>query len=224
MTTATIRTRIEQIGIVPAIRFSSAEDALFAIEALSDSGIPIAEVTMTTPGAIELISELARTKPELIIGGGSVIDLATTRRCLEAGAKFLTSPGLDIEVVEFAVKHNVVVFPGALIPTDIMAAWKAGSDFVKVYPCSLLGGASYIRTLKSPFPHIPLIASGGVTQGNAADYILAGAIGLGIGRELINPEAVQRRELDWIRELAGRFLQIVKDARDQRAPGKNGKV
>jgi len=216
MNKETIRSRIEQIGIVPAIRLSSAEDAVFAVEAVSESGIPIAEVTMTTPGAIDVISGLARTKPDLIVGAGTVIDIETARRCLDAGAKFLTSPGLDIEVVEFAVKHDVVVFPGALIPTDIMAAWKAGSDFVKVFPCALLGGASYIRTLKISFPHMRLIASGGVTQGNAADFILAGAAGLGIGRDLINPEAIQRRELDWIRELAGRFLQILQDARSKR--------
>jgi 2-dehydro-3-deoxyphosphogluconate aldolase / (4S)-4-hydroxy-2-oxoglutarate aldolase len=217
MNKETIRARIEEIGIVPAIRLSSPEDALFAVEAASESGIPIAEVTMTTPGAIEVIAALARNKPELIVGAGTVIDLETARRCLDAGAKFLTSPGLDIEVVEFAVKHNVVVFPGALIPTDIMAAWKAGADFVKVFPCSLLGGPNYIRTLKSPFPNIPLIASGGVTQGNAADFILAGAAGVGIGRDLINPEAVHRRQVDWIRELAGRFLQIVSEARCQKA-------
>jgi 2-dehydro-3-deoxyphosphogluconate aldolase/(4S)-4-hydroxy-2-oxoglutarate aldolase len=215
MNKETIRSRIEQIGIVPAIRLSSAEDALFAVEALAESGIPIAEVTMTTPGAINVISGLARNQPELIVGAGTIIDLEMARRCLDAGAKFLTSPGLDIEVVEFAVKNNVVVFPGALIPTDIMAAWKAGADFVKVFPCALLGGANYIRTLKSPFPHISFIASGGVTQGNAADFIQAGASAVGIGRDLINPEAVHRREVDWIRELAGRFLQIVSEARSQ---------
>src|ERR1022692_4112622 len=132
---------------------------------------------------------------------------------------FLSSPGIDLEVVEFAVKQNVVVIPGALTPSEIMAAWKAGSDFVKVFPCSVLGGASYIRALKSPFPNIPLIVSGGVTQTNTADFILAGAAAVGIGRDLISPEAVKRRELDWIRELAGRFLQIVKRARSQRAAG-----
>lgn len=215
MNKETIRNRIEEIGIVPAIRLSSAEDALFAIDAVSESGIPIAEVTMTTPGAIEVISGLARNKPELIVGAGTVIDIKTAHRCLDAGAKFLTSPGLDIEVVEFAVKYNVVVFPGALIPTDIMAAWKAGADFVKVFPCSLLGGPNYIRTLKSPFPHIPFIASGGVTQENTADFIQAGVVGVGIGRDLINPEAVRRRQVDWIRELASRFLQIVSEARSQ---------
>jgi 2-dehydro-3-deoxyphosphogluconate aldolase / (4S)-4-hydroxy-2-oxoglutarate aldolase len=217
MAKETIRARIEQIGIVPAIRLSSAEDALFAVEAVSQSGIPIAEVTITTPGALQSISALARDKPELIVGAGSIIDIEMARRCLDAGAKFLTTPGLDVEVVEFAVKHDVVVFPGALIPTDIMAAWKAGADFVKVFPCSVLGGATYIRTLKSPFPDIPLIASGGVTQETAADFILAGAVGVGVGRDLINPEAVHRREVDWIRELAGRFLQIVSEARSKKA-------
>jgi 2-dehydro-3-deoxyphosphogluconate aldolase / (4S)-4-hydroxy-2-oxoglutarate aldolase len=212
-----VRARIEEIGIVPAIRLPSAEDALFAAKAVADSGIPIAEVTMTVPGAIEVISELARDRPELIVGAGTITDAETARRCLAAGAMFLTSPGLDLQVVNFALNHYVVVFPGALTPSEIMAAWKAGSDFVKVFPCSRLGGASYIHALKSPFPHIPLIASGGVTQGNTADFILAGAAAVGIGRDLINPEAVRRRELDWIRELAGRFLQIVKRARSQKA-------
>ena len=130
---------------------------------------------------------------------------------------FLSSPGIDLEVVEFAVKQNVVVFPGALTPSEIMAAWKAGSDFIKVFPCSRLGGAGYIGSLKSPFPKIPLIAAGGVTHGNIADFIMAGAAAVGIGRDLINREAVRRRELDWIRELTGRFLQIVKRARSQKA-------
>jgi 2-dehydro-3-deoxyphosphogluconate aldolase/(4S)-4-hydroxy-2-oxoglutarate aldolase len=217
MNKETVRARIEEFGIVPAIRLSSAEDALFAVKAVADSGIPIAEVTMTIPGAIEVISEIARDRPELIVGAGTITDTETARRCLDAGAMFLTSPGLDIRVVRFAVKRNVVVFPGALTPSEIMTAWKAGSDFVKVFPCSRLGGAGYIKALKSPFPHIPLIASGGVTHGNVADFILAGAVGVGIGRDLINPEAVRRRELDWIRELAGRFLQIVKRARSLKA-------
>jgi 2-dehydro-3-deoxyphosphogluconate aldolase/(4S)-4-hydroxy-2-oxoglutarate aldolase len=217
MNRETIRTRIEQIGIIPAIRLSSAEDALFAVKAIADSGIPIAEVTMTVPGAIDVISELARDHPELIVGAGTVFDVETAHRCLDAGAKFLTSTGLDIQIVEFALKHDVVVLPGALTPTEIMAAWKAGSDFVKVFPCSLLGGPTYIKALKFPFPDMRLIASGGVTQRNTADFILAGAAAVGIGRDLVSPEAVQRRQLDWIRELAGRFLQIVGEARSQNA-------
>lgn len=213
MNKETVRSRIEQIGIIPAIRLFSSEDALFAVKAVSESGIPIAEVTMTVPGAVDVIRELARKDADFIVGAGSVVDVETARRCLDAGARFLTSPGLDLEMVEFAVKQGVVVFPGALTPSEIMAAWKAGSDFVKVFPCSPLGGASYIKALKAPFPHIPLIASGGVNQQTAADFILAGAVAVGIGRELIYPEAIRQREPDWIQNLAGRFLQIVKDAR-----------
>lgn len=217
MNKESVRARIEQIGIIPAIRLSSAEDALFAVESVADSGIPIAEVTMTTPGAIEVIAELGRRRPELIVGAGTVLELDDARRCLDAGAKFLSSPGLDLQIVEFALKHDVVVFPGAVTPSEIITAWRAGSDFVKVFPCSLFGGASYIKALKSPFPNFRLIASGGVTQKNTVDFIQAGAVAIGIGRELIHPEAVQRREPDWIRELAGRLLQIVKDARSQKA-------
>jgi 2-dehydro-3-deoxyphosphogluconate aldolase/(4S)-4-hydroxy-2-oxoglutarate aldolase len=208
-----VRSRIEEIGIVPAVRVSSAADALFAAETLAESGIPIAEITMTTPGAILVISTLTRNNPGLIVGGGSIIDMETALRCIDAGARFLTSPGPDVQLVEYAVKHSVVVFPGALTPGEVMGAWKAGADLVKVFPCSLMGGAGYIRTLKSPFPDIPLIGSGGVTQTNCADFILAGAAGVGIGRDLVNAEAVQRRQKDWIRELAGRFLKIVKEAR-----------
>jgi 2-dehydro-3-deoxyphosphogluconate aldolase/(4S)-4-hydroxy-2-oxoglutarate aldolase len=215
MNQETVRARIEEIGIIPAIRLSTAEDALFAVDAVSESGIPIAEITMTTPGAVELISRLARDRPELIIGGGTIVDLRMAQRCLDAGAKFLTSPGLDMHVVEFAVKHNVVVFPGAMTPSEIMAAGKAGADFVKVFPCSLLGGPICIKALKSPFPDIRLIAAGGVTQTNTADFILAGAAAVGIGRDLVNPEAIQRRERSWISELTRRFLQLVTDARRQ---------
>jgi 2-dehydro-3-deoxyphosphogluconate aldolase/(4S)-4-hydroxy-2-oxoglutarate aldolase len=159
-----VRNRIEEIGIIPAIRLSSAEDALFAAEAVSSSGIPIVEVTMTVPGAIDVISQLVKSNPELVAGAGTVYDVETAKRCLGAGAVFLTSPGFDRAVVEFALRENTVVFPGALSPTEILAAWKSGADFVKVFPCSAVGGATYIKAMKSPFPSIPLIASGGVNQ------------------------------------------------------------
>lgn len=212
-----IRTRIQQIGIVPAIRLSSADDALFAVEAVAESGIPIAEVTLTIPGAVEVIRKLASNNSKLVVGAGTVLDLEAAQECLDAGAAFLTSPGLDLQLVEFATKKEVVVFPGALTPSEVMAAWRAGSDFVKVYPCSLLGGPTYIKALKTPFPNTLLIASGGVNQQNTADFIHAGAAAVGVGRELVSPEAVRRRQMDWIRELSHRFLQIIKDARSRDA-------
>jgi len=210
-----VRARLEEIGIIPAIRVSSAEDALFVAEAISASGIPIVELTMTVPGAIDAIGRLARNNPDMIVGAGTVWDTETARRCVDAGAKFLTSTGLDIGVVEFALKEKVVVFPGALTPTEIMMAWKAGSDFVKVFPCSQVGGVSYIRALKRPFPHVPLIASGGVNQQTAADFILAGAAALGIGGDLIPQKAIHLRQPHRIHELARRYLNMVKGAREQ---------
>ena len=210
-----VRFRIEEIGIIPAVRLSSAEDALFAVEAVASGGIPIVEVTMTVPGALEVIENLAHNRPEVIVGAGTVLDIEAARRCLGAGAKFLTSTGLDLEMVDFAVKQEVVVFPGVLTPTEVIMASKAGADFVKIFPCSQLGGPAYIKALKAPFPQVPLIASGGVNQRTAADFIAAGAVAVGIGGDLIQPDAIKCRERDWIRELAHRFVHIVRDARGQ---------
>ena len=189
---------------------------MFAAETVCRSGIPIVEVTMTIPGAIEVITELAQNNPNVIAGAGTVFDLETARRCLDSGAQFLTSTGLDLDLVAFAVKHDIVVLPGALTPTEVMAAWKTRPDFVKIFPCSQVGGPSYIRALKGPFPHIPFIAAGGVNQQTVADFILAGAVAVGIGGELIPHEAIHLRQEHWIGELARRFAAMVKDARIQR--------
>jgi 2-dehydro-3-deoxyphosphogluconate aldolase / (4S)-4-hydroxy-2-oxoglutarate aldolase len=217
MTRDQVRSRIEEIGIIPAIRVSSAQDALFVAEAVSSAGIPIVELTMTVPGAIDAISHLVRNNPEIIVGAGTVWDIETARRCLDAGARFLTSTGFDPSVVEFAAKANTVVFPGALTPTEVMMAWKAGSDFVKVFPCSQVGGVSYIRTLKKPFPQVPLIASGGVNQETATEFIVAGAVALGIGGDLIPHKAIALRQPHRIHELARRYLAMVKEARSRLA-------
>ena len=208
-----VRARIEEIGIVPALRVSSAEDALFAAEAVEQGGIPIVEVTMTVPGAVEVIAELVRNRPELIVGAGTVLDLDTARRCLKAGAKFLTSTGLDLEVVRCAIEEDVAVLPGALTPTEVMAAAKAGADFVKIYPCAQVGGPAYVRALKSPFPHVRLIASGGVNQQTVGEFILAGASAVGVGGDLIPRKAIELRQPHRITELARRFSVGVHDAR-----------
>jgi 2-dehydro-3-deoxyphosphogluconate aldolase / (4S)-4-hydroxy-2-oxoglutarate aldolase len=215
MTRQSVRECIIHTGIVPAFRLSSFEDTVFAVETVAQSGIPIAEVTLTTHRALEVIADLACSKPELIVGAGTVLDLETARRCLDAGAKFLSSPGLDLDILDFAVKHDIAVIPGALTPSEIMAASKAGADLIKIYPCSLMGGPVYIRTLRGPFRELPLIAAGGVTQQTAADFILAGATALGVGRDLVNSEAVHHRKPDWIRELTGRFLEIIGEARSR---------
>jgi 2-dehydro-3-deoxyphosphogluconate aldolase/(4S)-4-hydroxy-2-oxoglutarate aldolase len=212
--------RIEEIGIIPAVRLSSAEDARFATQAVAQGGIPIVEICMTVPGAIEVISEVAKNSPEMIVGAGTLFDAETARRCVDAGARFLTSPGLDLEIVEFARKQNIVVLAGALTPTEVTTAWKAGSDFVKVFPCSQVGGDTYIKALKRPFPQVRLIAAGGVNQKTAVNFILSGACAIGVGGELIPNDAIHLRQEERIHELARRFIGFVKNARTRLAKAK----
>ena len=212
-----VRARLEEIGIIPSVRVSNPDYARYAAEALHRHGIPVAEITMTVPGAMDVIAHVAKTLPHMIVGAGTVLDVETARRAVDAGAKFLTSPGLVLEVVEFALECGTVVFPGALTPSEVIAAWKTGADFVKIFPCAPVGSFNYIRALKIPFPQIRLIASGGVTQHSAASFIQAGASALGIGNELIPQDALRRRQEEQIQELSRRFLQIVKQTREQMA-------
>jgi len=218
MTNIEVCSRIQEIGIIPAIRVSSAEDAVFAADAVAAAGIPIVELTMTVPGAVEVIAGLRQQNPDVIVGAGTVHDLDTARRCLDAGAQYLTSTGLDLAIVEFALHEQVLVFPGVLTPTEVLASHKAGCQMVKIFPCSQVGGPSYLRALRGPFPHMRFIASGGVNQTTAADYIAAGAAALGVGGELIPPKAIERRERNWIRELARRFMGLVAEARQVPSP------
>jgi 2-dehydro-3-deoxyphosphogluconate aldolase/(4S)-4-hydroxy-2-oxoglutarate aldolase len=213
MTRLEVRSQIQEIGIVPAIRVSSAEDALFAAETVHNAGIPLVEITLTVPGAVGVIASLAKKFPEMVVGAGTVLNVETARKCLAAGAKFLTSPGLVLKVVDFAHKHEVVVFPGALTPTEVISAWDSGADFVKVFPCTQAGGASYIRALRVPLPQVPLIASGGVNQQTVSGFIHAGAVAVGVGSELIPMEALMNRQESQIFELARRFLTMVQEAR-----------
>ena len=206
---------IKEIGIIPAIRVSSGADAHFAAEAVMRGGIPIVEITMTVPGAVNLISHLAKHDPNTVVGAGTVLDTETARRCVDAGASFLTAPELFMEVVQFAAKQNLAMLPGALTPTEVAAAWRAGADFVKVFPCAPVGGEKYIKALHTSLPQIQLIAAGGVNQQTAASFILSGASAIGVGAELIPTEAIRRRQKARIRELALRFVGFVKEARDR---------
>jgi 2-dehydro-3-deoxyphosphogluconate aldolase/(4S)-4-hydroxy-2-oxoglutarate aldolase len=207
------RALIEQIGILPSVRVNSQELARFAAETVYSAGIPIVEITLTVPGALEVINDLANRYPDLVVGAGTVLDDDMAKRSIEAGARFLTSPGFVPEVVAYARKMDVLVLPGALTPTEIIAAWKAGSDFVKIFPTGHVGGVQYVRALKVPLPQIPLIATGGVNQLTASDFILAGATAIGVGGELLPKEALHFRQADRIQELASRFLAMVRDAR-----------
>ena len=208
-----VSARIKEIGILPSVRVSSQDLALFAAETVYSAGIPIVEITLTVPGALEIINDLAKRFPDLAVGAGTVLDDEWARRCIDAGARFLTSPGFVPEVVAYAKKTDVAVLPGALTPTEIIAAWKAGSDFVKIFPTGHVGGVQYVRALKGPLPQIPLLATGGVNQLTASDFILAGATAIGVGGELLPKEALHLRQADRIQELANRFLAMVRDAR-----------
>lgn len=205
-----VRARIVELAIIPAVRAANADDALFAAEAVSRGGLPIVELTMTVPKATELMAQLVKKHPKMLVGAGTVLDLETARACLAAGAKFISSPGLDLEIVEFTVKAGVIAMPGALTPSEIIAATKAGADFVKIFPCCQLGGVDYIHALKRPFPKVSFVAAGGVNQQTAGKYLEAGATAVGIGTDLIPPRAITIREAAWIEELARRYVHTVK--------------
>jgi 2-dehydro-3-deoxyphosphogluconate aldolase/(4S)-4-hydroxy-2-oxoglutarate aldolase len=213
-----LRNRVEETGLIPVIRTSSAEDALFAVQEVAHGGIPIIEITMTVPGAVEVIREIAKNMPNVMIGAGTVLDADRARECISAGVCFIGSPALDIPTVRLVSENpDIIMMAGALTPTEILGAWKAGSDFVKVFPCSQVGGDSYIRALRRPFPEVPLIAGGGITQQNAAHYLLAGASALSVGKELIPRESMLLHKPDRIRELTRRFAGIVKSTRARMA-------
>ena len=215
---------IRKIGVIPAVRVSSGDDAHFAAETVTRGGIPIVEITLTVPGAVELIAHLCRSQGKIAVGAGTVLDEETARKCVDAGACFLTSPNFNAAVVEFAVKRNIAVLPGALTPTEVVAAWSAGADFIKVFPCGPVGGDTYIKSMHTALPQVPLIAAGGVNQQTVTDYILSGATAIGVGTELIPAEAIQRRQAQRIRELARRFLKLVKDAREEIETWKQSRV
>jgi 2-dehydro-3-deoxyphosphogluconate aldolase / (4S)-4-hydroxy-2-oxoglutarate aldolase len=214
MTKEDVCARIRELAIIPAVRASNDEDALFAAEAVSRGGLPIVELTMTVPKANELIAHLVKKHPYMVVGAGTVLDIETARACLGAGAKFISSPGLDLEVVDFVVKAGVTVIPGALTPSEIESAVKAKADFVKIFPCSLIGGVGYLRALRRPFPNVSFVAAGGVNQQTAGEYLAAGAAAVGIGTDLIPPRAIAVREAHWIEELARRYVHTVKYLRD----------
>lgn len=205
--------RITEIGIIPVVRADSAEQALRAAHALREGGIPVVEITMTVPGAVEVIAELCKTAGEILVGAGTVLDAASAERCIDAGARFIVSPGLNLQVIEAARSRGVLVMAGALTPTEIMAAWEAGSDFVKIFPCDAVGGAKYIKSLKGPFPQIPMVPTGGVNLTNVAELIRAGAEAVGVGSELVSKTALASGNLDQIRTAAAKYVCAVREAR-----------
>ena len=205
---------LREIGIVPVIRAESADAALAVVEALVEAGLTVAEITMTVPRAIDAIASVAkRFGKKVLVGAGTVTDAATARRAVDAGAEFIVTPCLVPEVIELARRVDVAVLAGALTPTEVFEAFRLGADMVKVFPAQNVGGASYLRALRGPFPKIPLVPTGGVTLDNVGEMFDAGAVAVGVGGELISKDALARRDYAAISKLAGLFLAAVRKAR-----------
>lgn len=214
MTKQNIVQRIRETGIVPVIRAASADEAAAAIEAISAGGVDVFEVTMTVPGAVDLIAKLSeRFGDSALIGAGTVLTPEQAENCIAAGAKFIISPALNLETIKCCNAREIVVMPGALTPTEIVTAWTAGADFVKVFPASAMGGASYLKSLKAPLPDIKLIPTGGVSLKNAADFFRAGAEAVGVGADLVDLEALREGRSGSITETARQYIEIAKAAR-----------
>jgi 2-dehydro-3-deoxyphosphogluconate aldolase/(4S)-4-hydroxy-2-oxoglutarate aldolase len=215
MNKAEVLTRIRATGLVPVVRAESSEQAMRAVAALKAGGLDVLEVTMTVPGAIGVIQSLVNEfGDETLVGAGTVLDPETAQACVDAGAKFIVSPALNEETIEFCRKHDVAVFPGALTPTEVVRAWNAGADAVKVFPAGAVGGASYLKALKAPLPQIELIPTGGVSLKTAADFIKAGAMALGVGNDLVDLKALREGNSELITERTREFLGIVQAARE----------
>jgi 2-dehydro-3-deoxyphosphogluconate aldolase / (4S)-4-hydroxy-2-oxoglutarate aldolase len=209
-----VRERIIEIGIVPVVRASSPREACIAADAVFEGGIPIVEITMTVPGAVGVIRELVKNcGSNVIVGAGTVLNAEAARRCLDAGAQFLVSPGFNLPTVALAAREGRLMMAGALTPTEVMTAWEAGADFVKIFPCGQVGGAKYIKALRGPLPQVPLVPTGGVNLNTAAEFIEAGAVALGIGGELVQAEALKSNKPEIIVEIARKFIEIVTEVR-----------
>src|SRR5262245_55211544 len=205
---------IEDVGIVAVVRAPSPEIAIRAVDALLTGGVSILEITMTVPNARAVIRSLAaRFKGTAVIGAGTVLSADEARKCVDTGAQFIVSPGVDLGTIDAAHALDVPVVPGALTPTEVITASKAGADMVKIFPCSAVGGAKYLKALKGPLPHVKLLPTGGITVSNAHEFIAAGDAAIGIGSELVDIAALTE---DRDAELSARARELVKAVAEAR--------
>jgi len=210
-----ILNRMVSEGLIPVIRVSSAQEAMDVSDALKGGGVSFIEITMSVQGAMDVIKELAQKyKEEIIMGAGTVLDPETGRAALLAGAQFIVSPTLNLELIQLAHRYGAVVIPGAMTPTEILTAWNAGADLVKVFPAAQLGGPEYLKALRGPLPQILLVPTGGVNLQNAGAFIKAGATALGVGGELVDKKVLQEKQFQIISENARAFLKKIREARE----------
>ena len=220
MTSQEILAFITGIGIVPIVRVASADSAVQAVEAIYRGGVRAAEITMTVPGAIRALEQVAnRLGDKMMLGAGTVLDPETARVCMLAGAQFFVTPALRLSTIEMAKRYSKVIFPGALTPTEVLSAWEAGADAVKIFPCGNVGGPKYIKALKGPFPHIAMIPTGGVNLETAGDFLKAGACAIAVGTEMVDARTIQEGRFDVIEERARQYLACVAKARAEMKTG-----
>ena len=200
---------IKREKLVPVVRTDDMADARKAIETLSKCGIKVFEITMTVPNAVDLIAELNKLNSDILLGAGTVLSREQAEQCAKAGARFVVSPAFDAETVKFCNENDIAVMPGCLTPTEVLAAWKAGADCAKVFPCDVMGGAKYLKTLKTLFPHIEMMPTGGVSLDTIADFFKSGAFAVGVGTDLIDAKAIRGGNLETIPEKARKYLEIV---------------
>jgi 2-dehydro-3-deoxyphosphogluconate aldolase/(4S)-4-hydroxy-2-oxoglutarate aldolase len=206
--------KIYEVGVVPVVRASSTDEAMRVVEAIREGGVNVVEITMTVPRAVRVIESVTDAYGDsVVVGAGTVLDAETARACMLAGARFVVSPALDTDTVECCRRHGVAVMPGALTPTEVVRAWQAGADVVKVFPCGALGGASYVKSLKAPLPQIELMPTGGVSLSTAAEFIKAGAFALGVGADLVDTKAIREGRPEAVSESARAYVEAVRAAR-----------
>ena len=206
---------LERVGLIPVLRARNAGQAHAVVQAMLAGGITVVEVTMTVPGAVELLAELKREyEGQLLLGSGTVTTADQAEATIEAGAEFVVSPSFHPAVIAVTKAHKKVSIPGALTPTEVVTAWEAGADYVKIFPCSAMGGASYLKSLLAPFPHLKLIPTGGVTLQNAESFLQAGARALGVGADLVNLAAIDQGVPEKITEAARAYLKVIAQFRD----------
>lgn len=212
----TVLSFMRDIGIVPVVRTPSAESAIKSIEAIYAGGIRAAEITMTVPGAVKALEAVAdRFGDKIVLGAGTVLDPETARICMLAGAEFFVTPALNLKTIEMAKRYSKVICPGALTPTEVLTAWEAGADIVKIFPCGNVGGPKYIKALKGPFPHIEMIPTGGVNLETAGEFLKAGACAVAVGGELVDAKTIAEGKYEVFEQRARQYLEVIAKAREE---------
>ena len=219
---ADVLNTMRSVGLVPVLRAESEDQALALAEAIAAGGVNVLEVTMTVPGAVRVMARLAKERPDILVGAGTVLDPETARICMLEGAQFIVSPALNVKTVELCNRYSIAVLPGALTPTEVVTAWQAGADVIKVFPANAMGGAKYLKSLKAPLPQIELVPTGGISHASAREFLEAGALALGVGADLVDTKAIVAGQPERITESARKYLAIVRAFHEERSAGAEG--